>query len=157
MVAHSIYACVQGGSDADVAQALYDTKTVGAAYNGAESVTVVDALSGQAQVVKFDRPTDIPILVRVTVRPTALDVQNLVRDAIMDYVNGDLEGGMGLTVGVNVYPFEFSGACNQVEPSIVVTNVELSTDGSTWSSAPLTIALDEVATLQRSSITVNIA
>ena len=157
MVAHSIYACVQGGSDADVAQALYDTKTVGAAYNGAESVTVVDALSGQAQVVKFDRPTDIPILVRVTVRPTALDVQNLVRDAIMDYVNGDLEGGMGLTVGVNVYPFEFSGACNQVEPSVVVTNVELSTDGSTWSSAPLTIALDEVATLQRSSITVNIA
>ena len=64
---------------------------------------------------------------------------------------------MGLTVGTNVYPFEFSGACNQVEPSIVVTNVELSTDGSTWSSAPLTIALDEVATLQRSSITVNIA
>lgn len=157
MIAHSVYACVQGGSDADVAQALYDTKTVGAAYNGAESVTVVDALSGQAQVVKFDRPTDIPILVRVTVRPTALDVQNLVRDAIMDYVNGDLEGGMGLTVGTNVYPFEFSGACNQVEPSVVVTNVELSTDGSTWTSAPLVVALDEVATLQRSSITVNVA
>lgn len=157
MVAHSIYACVQGGSDDDVAKAIYDAKTAGANYNGAESVVVIDAFSGQAQTVKFDRPVQIPILVRVTVRPTSLDVQNLVRDAIMDYVNGDLEGGMGLTVGVYVYPFEFSGACNQVEPSVVVTNVELSTDGSTWSSAPLVVALDEVATLQRSSITVNIA
>ena len=156
MVAHSIYACVQGGSDADVARALYDTKTVGAAYNGAVTVNVTDTFSGQITPVKFDRPTEIPILVRVTVRSTPLDVQTLVRDAIMDYVNGDLEGGIGLTVGTNVYPFEFSGACNQIEPSIVVTNVELSTDGTTWSSAPLTVALDEVATLQRSSITVNV-
>lgn len=156
MVAHSIYACVQGGGDADVARALYDTKTVGAAYNGTTTVNVTDPFSGQITPVKFDRPTEIPILVRVTVRNTPLDVQTLVRDAIMDYVNGDLEGGMGLTVGTNVYPFEFSGACNQVEPSIVVTNVELSTDGTTWSSAPLTVALDEVATLQRSSITVNV-
>ena len=156
MVAHSIYACVQGGSDADVARALYDTKTVGAAYNGAVTVNVTDTFSGQVTPVKFDRPTEIPILVRVTVRSTPMDVQTLVRDAIMDYVNGDLEGGMGLTVGANVYPFEFSGACNQIEPSIVVTNVELSTDGTTWSSAPLTVALDEVATLQRSSITVNV-
>jgi hypothetical protein len=156
MVAKSIYACVQGGSNADVARALYDTKTVGAAYNGGTTVNVTDPFSGQVTPVKFDRPTEIPILVRVTVRPTPLDVQTLVRDAIMDYVNGDLEGGMGLTVGVNVYPFEFSGACNQIEPSIVVTNVELSTDGTTWSSAPLAVALDEVATLQRSSITVNI-
>lgn len=156
MVAHSIYACVQGGSDADVARALYDTKTVGAAYNGAVTVNVTDTFSGQITPVKFDRPTEIPILVRVTVRNTPLDVQTLVRDAIMDYVNGDLEGGMGLTVGTNVYPFEFSGACNQIEPSIVVTNVELSTDGTTWSSAPLAVALDEVATLQRSSITVNV-
>ena len=156
MVAHSIYACVQGGSDADVARALYDTKTVGAAYNGVTTVNVTDPFSGQITPVKFDRPTEIPILVRVTVRNTPLDVQTLVRDAIMDYYNGDLEGGMGLTVGANVYPFEFSGACNQIEPSIVVTNVELSTDGTTWSSAPLTVALDEVATLQRSSITVNV-
>lgn len=156
LVAHSIYACVQGGSDADVARALYDTKTVGAAYNGGTTVNVTDPFSGQITPVKFDRPTEIPILVRVTVRNTPLDVQTLVRDAIMDYYNGDLEGGMGLTVGTNVYPFEFSGACNQIEPSIVVTNVELSTDGTTWSSAPLTVALDEVATLQRSSITVNV-
>lgn len=156
MVAKSIYACVQGGSDADVARALYETKTVGAAYNGTTTVNVTDPFSGQITPVKFDRPTEIPILVRVTVRNTPLDVQTLVRDAIMDYVNGDLEGGMGLTVGTNVYPFEFSGACNQIEPSIVVTNVELSTDGTTWSSAPLTVALDEVATLQRSSITVNV-
>ena len=156
MVAHSIYACVEGGSDADVAQALYDTKTAGAGYNGSETVTVVDPYSGQTASVKFDRPTQIPILVRVTVKQTPLDAQNIVRDAIMDYVNGDLPGGMGLKVGDDVYPFEFSGAINQVQPPLIVTNIEISTDGATWSTAPLTVGLDEVATLQRSAITVNI-
>ena len=156
MVAHSIYACVEGGSDADVAQALYDTKTAGAGYNGSETVTVVDPYSGQTASVKFDRPTQIPLLVRVTVKQTPLDAQNIVRDAIMDYVNGDIPGGMGLTVGDDVYPFEFSGAINQVQPPLIVTNIEISTDGATWSTAPLTVGLDEVATLQRSAITVNI-
>ena len=156
MVAHSIYACVEGGSDADVAQALYDTKTAGAGYNGSETVSVVDPYSGQTTSVKFDRPTQIPILVRVTVKQTALDAQNIVRDAIMDYVSGDLPGGMGLKVGDDVYPFEFSGAINQVQPPLIVTNIEISTDGATWSTAPLVVGLDEVATLQRSAITVNI-
>ena len=156
MVAHSIYACVEGGSDADVAQALYETKTAGAGYNGSQTVSVTDPYSGQITSVKFDRPTQIPILVRVTVKQTALDAQNIVRDAIMDYVNGDLPGGMGLKVGDDVYPFEFSGAINQVQPPLIVTNIEISTDGATWSTAPLTVGLDEVATLQRSAITVNI-
>lgn len=156
MVAHSIYACVEGGSDADVAQAIYETKTAGAGYNGSQTVSVTDPYSGQITSVKFDRPTQIPILVRVTVKQTALDAQNIVRDAIMDYVNGDLPGGMGLKVGDDVYPFEFSGAINQVQPPLIVTNIEISTDGATWSTAPLTVGLDEVATLQRSAITVNI-
>ena len=93
---------------------------------------------------------------RVSVKATPLDAQTIVRDAIMNYVNGDLEGGMGLKVGDNVYPFEFSGAINQVQPPLIVTNIEISTDGATWSTAPLIVALDEVATLQRSAITVNI-
>lgn len=156
MVAHSIYACVEGGSDADVAQALYETKTAGAGYNGSQTVSVTDPYSGQITSVKFDRPTQIPILVRVTVKQTPLDAQNIVRDAIMDYVNGDLPGGMGLKVGDDVYPFEFSGAINQVQPPLIVTNIEISTDGATWSTSPLTVGLDEVATLQRSAITVNI-
>lgn len=156
MVAHSIYACVEGGSDADVAQALYETKTAGAGYNGSQTVSVTDPYSGQITSVKFDRPTQIPILLRVTVKQTPLDAQNIVRDAIMDYVNGDLPGGMGLKVGDDVYPFEFSGAINQVQPPLIVTNIEISTDGATWSTSPLTVGLDEVATLQRSAITVNI-
>ena len=156
MVAHSIYACVEGGADADVAQALYETKTAGAGYNGSQTVSVTDPYSGQITSVKFDRPTQIPILVRVTVKQTPLDAQNIVRDAIMDYVNGDLPGGMGLKVGDDVYPFEFSGAINQVQPPLIVTNIEISTDGATWSTSPLTVGLDEVATLQRSAITVNI-
>lgn len=42
MIAHSIYACVDGGTDLDVAQALVSKKSAGAAYNN----SVVASLSG---------------------------------------------------------------------------------------------------------------
>ena len=50
-------------------------------------------------------------------------------------------------MGGDVTTFEISGAINQVEPRIFVTNVELSTDGITYASAPIAISIEEVAQL----------
>src|SRR4029077_9504949 len=40
MVSHSIYACVDGGSDTDVAATLLENKSSGCAWNGGTSVSV---------------------------------------------------------------------------------------------------------------------
>ena len=55
--AHSIWAIVEGGSDADIAAMLFAKKSSGSGFYGAESV-VITRSNGQLYTVKFDRPID---------------------------------------------------------------------------------------------------
>jgi len=151
---HSIWACVEGGSDQDVAQALFETKTVGGGYNGDVVVSVTDSTSGRHYEIKFDRPTEVSVLIRVTARSNQLDLMRLIPDLVMNYVNGDIDGDVSFVIGKDVSPFEISGAINQQEPSIFVTKVELSTDGIAWSSNTLSIAPNQIARTQSSAIIV---
>ena len=128
---------------------------MGAGYNGAVQYDIVDPRSLVTYPVLFDRPTEVALLIRVTVRASSLDVQNLIPDLVMNYVNGELEGDVSFVVGVDVSPWEISGAINQQEPLISVQKVELSLVGSgTWSSNVYELDIDQVARTQRSSITV---
>lgn len=151
---HYIYACVDGGSNYDVAFAMYSAKAFGPGYTGAITQNVTDQWSNQTYPVKFDRPTQIGILARVTVRPTPLDALTIVPDAITQYTSGELEGDPGLVVGQDVSPFELAGAVNQVEPRIFVTKVELSLNGTTWSTSVIDIKVNQIANLPKSAIQV---
>lgn len=158
MVPHSIYACVDGGTNEDVALVLMREKTCGAAYNGAVTVPTTQPLSGQVIQVKFDRPEEIQVFVRFTVRPSPLDAQNIIPDTIIAYRDGEIPGDRGFTVGTSVSPFELSGALHQVAPSIFVTKVELSTNGGvSWTTNSVSVAINQVARVTRSSVLVVIA
>ncbi|MFY2819739.1 baseplate J/gp47 family protein [Achromobacter xylosoxidans] len=155
---HSIWACVEGGTDMEVAQAIFETKTVGGGYNGAVVVEVPDPVNGRLYEVKFDRPQEVTLLIRVTVRSSILDVQQLVPDLVMNYVNGEIDGDVSFVVGSDVSTFEIASAINQQEPSIFVKKVELSVVGSgTWSADTMVIAPNQIARTQRSSIQVVIS
>ena len=153
LVEHSIYVCVDGGADADIAMALLESKTLGANWNGTLH-PVIEPVSGRSYDVRFDRPTEITLYVRVTARRNSLDLATVIPAALMQYADGELEGDSGLDVGKDVSPFELSAAINQVQPTIFVQLVETSTDGSTWSSAVRTININQVARLTRSRVTV---
>ena len=158
MAPHSIWAWVEGGSNQEVAQALFDAKTAGAGYNGGVTVNISDPRSLVTYPVKFDRPNDVDLLIRVTVKPSTLDVQNLIPELVMNYVSGKLDGDASFVVGVDVSPWEIAGAINQQEPRISVKNVELSLSGSgTWSSAVYGIAINEIARTSSNGISVVIA
>lgn len=144
---HSIYVCVQGGTDADVAQALLETKSLGAGWTGTTTVNIVEPFSGQTYAVNFQRPASVTVSIRVTARFNGLDGQTIIPLALQQYADGELEGQDGFVIGEDVTTFEVSGAINQVEPRIFVTNVELSTDGINYASAPIVIGIDEVAAL----------
>lgn len=159
LVAHSVYACVDGGSDTDVAKALLANKSLGANWNGAVTVAVVEPLSMQSYNVKFDRPTLIPVLVRAWVRSDSvlLDPITSTKDAIMAYVNGELEGERGFVVGADVSSFELAGAVNRNAPGIYVQKLETSDDaGATWSSDEIPITIAQKATLIPTNITVTV-
>lgn len=147
LIAHSIWVCITGGSNAAIANALLETKGIGGGYNGLVSVSVTEPSSGQVYLVKFDRPAPVVLYVRVTAKFNNTDGASIIPNACMAYATGELEGDAGLVVGAPVSPWEFAGAINQVEPRIKVNKVEVSTDGVTWSTNVLAITLDQQAKL----------
>lgn len=62
---NSVYVCVEGGTDADVAKAIWTKKPPGCAYTGSTSVTVEDDNSGYVTpptyAVKFERAASLAI------------------------------------------------------------------------------------------------
>lgn len=157
MVAHSVWACVDGGLDLDIATSLLKNKTDGAAWNGSESVPVLEPFSGQTYTVLFDRPIAIPILVRVTVRrgTSTADLQTAVRDAVMAWANNVIPGESGLAVGRSVSPYEIAGGVSITIPGLYVAACEVATVASgVFQPTELAIATNELATLTSSSITV---
>lgn len=157
LLANSVWACVNGGTDAEVADVLLAHKSLGANWNGATTVNVVDPASGQTYPVKFDRPAAIAIQARVTVRAgTALvNVPQAVREAIVAYAAGDFEGEPGFVVGGNVSAFELGGAVNRYAPGIYVQKCEISLLSVTsWTTDEIVIALDEIATILAGNIEV---
>lgn len=160
LVAHSIYACVDGGTDLDVATALLSRKSLGGNWNGGVTVNVTEPASGQVYAVKFARPTLIPIKaqVTVTVNTSLLDPNTVVKQAILDYAAGLLEGEPGFIVGGDVSPFELAGAINREAPGIYVRLLEIAkVSGGSFDTVEIPIAINELATIIGSNITVIVA
>lgn len=162
MVPHSIYACVDGGSDVDVANVLLAKKSGGCAYNNGPGIniseTVVVPFSGQSMDILFDRPNLIPVYVRVTVKvgTSLVDPTTSVKDAIVNYANGDTPGEPGLIVGQAVSSFELAGAVNIENPGLYVKEVTTSTDGISFDTAEIAIGIFEKATITNSDISVTV-
>jgi len=158
LLANSVWACVDGGTDADIAAALLASKSLGANWNGAVTVNVVEAASGQTYAVKFDRPTAVPVKVRLTVRNLSAltDVPAAVRAALVSYASGGQTGEPGLTVGASVSAFEMAGAVNRDAPGIYVQSAEVSLVSVTSWVGNIAIALDEIATLLSGNIEVTV-
>lgn len=158
---HSMYACVDGGTDLSVATMIQTKKGGGCGYsNGAGTpvtVNVTDPASGQIYPVSFDRPGTVPILVKVTlsVGQSTLDPTTTVQNALLNYVNGLLEGEPGFTLGTPVSCFELAGAINKAEPLFFIHNVQTSLISPvSFSNAEIPIAIYQKATLNVSGITV---
>lgn len=159
MVAHSVWACIDGGDDTEIATSLAKNKTDGAAWNGAQTVVVTNPWSGQDFTVKFDRPTDFPVWVRATVsvRSAVSDPSTDVKNAILAYAAGEIEGMEGFKVGESVSPFEIAGAIAIEVPGLYVQKVEVSDDGITYVTTEITLAIEEMASVTVGHITVVVA
>jgi hypothetical protein len=155
MKPHSIYVCVNGGTDADVARAILDNRSGGSGFNGSTTVPTT-AASGQVVDVQFHRPTSIPFLVRITVRlnGAAGDVADNIQTNILNWSNGLIAGEDGLVVGGDISPFEIAGAAAQITGVyVVMCEIALASDGI-YQATEIPIAIDEIGTLSQSSILV---
>lgn len=151
MVPHSIYVCVDGGVDQDIADAIRKKKSGGCNWNGTTSVLSTDSYSGQSYSVKFDRPNEISIRIRVTAsNATASEIKT----AIVNFIAGSQDGESGFVVGQDVSPFEISGAINRAVPGCYVSSVELAKGEDAFASNIIAIAYNEKAVCPVGNISV---
>lgn len=154
---HSVWVCVDGGTDDDVAATLLRKKSAGANWNGSVEINVPEPASGQEYLVKFERPTPVAVVARVTIKAGASlsDPISAVKDAVVTYASGGEAAEPGFTVGTDVSAFEIAGAVNRQYPSIFVVKCEVSLASSiAWSTDTLDLGLDEIATINASGVTV---
>lgn len=155
LTANSVYACVQGGTDLDVASALLENKSSGCGWNGATTQSIIEPASGQPYAVQFDRPTTVGILVKVTCSGVTTDS---VIQAIIDYANGVINGLAGFVVGADVSPFELAAAIASENPGSYISNVQIApvpvSGAPSFSNSPIAIGGNQLATTQNSYITV---
>ena len=156
---HSIYIVADGGEDADIAQAIFEHKSLGCGYTGTEEVTVTDAF-GTPYEVAFNRPEYQPVQINVTVTAPSTsvtaDIQQSVKDALSAWANGEIEGISGLGLGVDVSPFEAAAAISDYLPDLFVNNVQVGLVSGSLGTAVLEMKVNQKATLSQDNITVTV-
>ncbi|NQX67989.1 baseplate J/gp47 family protein [Paenibacillus alba] len=142
-------AYVLGGNDADIGQAILDTKAGGIEPYGNVSVTVKDD-AGFNHVMYFSRADEIGMNVRFAVKTTASyprDGDDQLRTAAIRYIGGeDMDGTLyvGLNMGEDVVCSRLYALAYAVE-GIEDVVPEISMDGVTWTKSNLSIAPNQVA------------
>lgn len=163
MVGHSIYLCVDGGTDLAVAETIQSKKSAGAAYNNGASMTPISQIvtvpySNQLITVLFDRPdaVEIGVAVSVVVNQPVQDPVTTVQQAILNYANGLLDGLPGFIVGANVSPWEIGGAITVQYPSIYVQSLQVKIISGSYQYTEIAISPWQIATIQSPSIIVTV-
>lgn len=154
---NSVWVCIDGGELSPILMALYKCKTPGTVWCTYYTTwnNVIDPTTGKTNLVKFARPVDVNLLVRVTVRGSSLDLNTIIPQIVMDYAAGNLPGDRSFTVGTYVSPFEIAAAINMANPDINVRKVELSLANSgIWTSDVYAINGRQIARTSLSSVTV---
>lgn len=157
MIAKSVWVCVDGGNSDNIATALLKTKSIGAAWNGSQSLTVIEPASGQPYTVHWDVPSLLPILVQVTVRQGSFvgDPTAAVISAILAYGVNSIAGVDGLALGVNASPFEAGAAVAAQCPGLYVKLVQMAlVSGGSLAPAEIPVAIYQKATIAEGNISV---
>ena len=158
MKPNSIYLCVNGGTDTAVAEAIMKKRSAGCAFNGTTSVSYTET-TGQVIDVLFDRPDVVQILAKLTVRVSAGagDVTAAIKQRIVDYSLGNIDGEDGFVVGNSVSPFELAAACLGISGVYIVSSQIAPASTGVWQSSEIPIAINEIAAINASGITVVIS
>lgn len=160
---HSLYVAVEGGTDADVARAIWRKKAPGCDYNGNVTVTIEDTSSGYVPpyptyAVTFQRPSALPTFFSVTLASSSAvpsDAVTQVRNAIVAAFSGD-DGGQRVRIGTTVYASRYYAGVASLGPWAQIIGLRVGSDpGSTSDSMP--VRVDQFPTLDPSNIAVTLA
>lgn len=160
---HSLYVCVYGGTDADVARAIWSKKNPGCDYVGGTTVTVQDTNSGYSAPypsypVTFARAVPLPVYVSVTLATNAgipADGELQAQQAVLAAFNGR-DGGAPARIGATLYASRFYAAVASLGSWAQVVAINIGTNSNPTGDS-LTTQINQVPTLTAAHVTVTLA
>jgi uncharacterized phage protein gp47/JayE len=148
--AKAFEAMVYGGTNSDIADAIYRTKAAGIQAFGDITIPITDD-NGQVHSIGFSRVAEVPVYVHVTLTTDAelfpVNGMTTIETNIIKYIGGtdaDTTKYYGLGLGDDVVYTKIIGICHSVAGVTDVT-VTLSTDDITYTAANVAIATGQVA------------
>ena len=160
MLPHSVYVAVVGGTDADIAAAIWAKKDLGCDYNGNTSVTVTDQSGynypAPTYTVKFNRPGNLAIKYAVSiVNDPSLpsNIVDLVKAAIIARFNG-ADGTARERIGASIFASRYYSAVSAVASNVAVVSILIGT--STATLTKVDAGIDQRPTLSASDIAVSL-
>jgi len=138
IAANAIYISVEGGTDADVAQAILSKKGPGAPMGGNTTVTAYDSNPlfsvPIAYSITFERPSNLTFLCKVTIKNnnfTPSNAASLIGSAISSAFAGQINGVPRARIGTTYYALQLLPSVNALWPGIEVIGISLGTAQNT--------------------------
>lgn len=148
--AHSFYPIVLGGITTEIAQAIWDNKPAGILSYGTVTTGVADS-QGILHDISFDRPTDLPIYISLTISvdssfPT--DGEDLIRTALVDYLST-------LGIGEDVLYSRLYTPINSATGGFYVSGMTIGTSASPVGTSNISVDYNEIVNISASNILVS--
>ena len=149
MLAHSIFICVYGGSNNEIAEVLGKEKTIGAATNGDVIASFYDETVDYTYNYYIKRPDVLELAVQIEYEEnqyTPADVQSRISDTVLAWIaNNPFK--IGQTISGNMLAESLAGF-NFI--NLLSFKVKLATDVSY--SDYITLSLEEIGVLSEGNI-----
>lgn len=154
---HTVCCVVEGGTDEDVAQAIFMRKGDGCGTYGTETVEVTDG-NGQAHDVSFFRLSYVDIDIEINISRRAgykTSTPDEIKAAIIDYLD-TFSIGTDLTASI-IWMVAQQINADARTPTFSIQSVRVARNGSALSLNDVVIDFNEVAKGRETLITVNVA
>ena len=153
--AHSFQVVVSGGTNIDVADAIWLKKPAGIQAFGDITVEVIDS-QGISHDISFSRPTPVTIYVEVTLTTFPeypANGDDLIKQAIVDYANGDLVDNRSFGLADNVIYTRLYTPINSVAGH-EIDDLQISIVSPADGVVNIPISITQIADFQIANITV---
>ena len=153
--AHHTEAVVEGGSDQEVGQTIFDSKGAGDGTHGGSYGTLVtvnaEIENGQTHPVSFSRPSLVKIYVDIEIETDeSYEGDTDLRDAIVEYLGGTITSGADddgeVRVGDDVIYTKVLAAAMSVNGVNDVTSLQIGKTASPTGTSNISMQLTELAT-----------
>lgn len=133
---HSIWVIVEGGDNAEIAEAIYARKSAGSGMFGAVSVSVPRAGGAGDFVARFDRPTNVDLWIELTVSLPGGTVDTAALKAL-------IAANVSWEIGADARSSIVTSYVQSLNEDYVITAVGVSDDDVTYSEVVSAAGPDE--------------